>query len=67
MAAHAHAQPRDGSDLDRVADGTGRQLKVFVHGEYWEADADEPMAVGDAVEVTAVAGLRVRVRRHAPH
>jgi membrane-bound serine protease (ClpP class) len=51
----------------RRADATGRQLKVFVHGEYWEADADEPLAVGDAVEVTAVAGLRLRVRRHAPH
>lgn len=48
----------------RRVDGDGR-LKVFVHGEYWEADADEALAVGDAVEVTAVEGLRVRVRRHA--
>lgn len=48
----------------RRVDPDGRNLKVFVHGEYWEADAAEPLAVGDAVEVTAVEGLRVRVRRH---
>ena len=46
----------------RVEDG-GRRAKVFVHGEYWEADAEDVLAVGDAVEVTAVEGLRVRVRR----
>jgi membrane-bound serine protease (ClpP class) len=50
----------------RRVDAGGRRAKVFVHGEYWEADADEAVAVGDAVEVTAVEGLRVRVRRHAP-
>jgi len=49
----------------RRVDAGGRRAKVFVHGEYWEADADEAVAVGDAVEVTAVEGLRVRVRRHA--
>jgi membrane-bound serine protease (ClpP class) len=42
----------------------GRRLKVFVHGEYWDADTDEALEQGDAVEVTAVSGLRVRVRRH---
>jgi membrane-bound serine protease (ClpP class) len=50
----------------RRIDASGRQAKVFVHGEYWDADADEAVAEGDAVEVTAVDGLRVRVRRHAP-
>ena len=49
----------------RRVDAGGRRAKVFVHGEYWEADADEAVAVGDAVEVTAVEGLRVRIRRHA--
>jgi membrane-bound serine protease (ClpP class) len=43
----------------------GRRVKVFVHGEYWDADTDEPLAEGDTVEVTAVTGLRVRVRRPA--
>jgi membrane-bound serine protease (ClpP class) len=43
----------------------GRRVKVFVHGEYWDADTDEPLDEGDKVEVTAVSGLRMRVRRHA--
>ncbi len=48
----------------RRVDGDGR-AKIFVHGEYWDADTDGPVAVGDAVEVTAIAGLRLRVRRAA--
>ena len=43
----------------------GRRVKIFVRGEYWDADTDESLAEGDPVEVTAVNGLRVRVRRHA--
>jgi membrane-bound serine protease (ClpP class) len=42
----------------------GRRLKVFVHGEYWEAETDEPLQPGDMVEVVAINGLRLRVRRH---
>jgi membrane-bound ClpP family serine protease len=47
----------------RHVDASGRLAKVFVHGEYWDADVDGTVAEGEAVEVTAVAGLRVRVRR----
>ena len=36
--------------------GPARRVKVFVHGEYWDADTDEPLAVGDAVEVAAREG-----------
>ena len=36
---------------------------VFVRGEYWQARAEEPVAAGGRVEVTAVEGLRLRVRR----
>ena len=43
----------------------GRRVKVFVHGEYWDADTNEPLAEGDAVEVTAVNGMRMRVRLRA--
>jgi membrane-bound serine protease (ClpP class) len=39
------------------------KVKVFVHGEYWDASADEPLEAGDAVEVVAVDGMRMRVRR----
>jgi membrane-bound serine protease (ClpP class) len=37
--------------------------KVFVRGEYWTAQADEVLPAGVRVEVTAVEGMRLRVRR----
>jgi membrane-bound serine protease (ClpP class) len=37
--------------------------QVFVHGEYWQAVSDEPIAKGEAVEVVQVSDLRLRVRR----
>lgn len=37
--------------------------KVFVHGELWEATAEEPVAAGDRVEVVAVNGMTLRVRK----
>jgi len=36
---------------------------VFVRGELWNAESDEAIAVGETVEVVAVDGLRVKVRR----
>ena len=40
--------------------------KVFVRGEYWSADANEEISEGDAIEVVAVEGMRLRVRRARP-
>ena len=40
--------------------GTGT---VFVRGELWNAESDEAIAVGETVEVVAVEGLRLKVRR----
>jgi membrane-bound serine protease (ClpP class) len=37
--------------------------KVFVRGEYWNASADTEVSAGEAVEITAVEGLRLRVKR----
>ncbi|MCK6553234.1 nodulation protein NfeD [Candidatus Binatia bacterium] len=37
--------------------------KVFVHGEHWNAIADEAIEVGAEVEVIGVDGLRLHVRR----
>jgi len=37
--------------------------KVFVHGELWDAVADEPVAAGESVEVLAVRNLTLAVRR----
>lgn len=39
--------------------------KVWVHGELWNAEAAEPVAVGEEVEVVAVEGMRLKVRRIA--
>ncbi len=48
----------------RVAIGPGsRSGKVFVHGEYWNAQADEPIEAGARVQVVAVDGMRLKVRR----
>ena len=37
--------------------------QVFVHGEYWHAVSEEPIAKGETVEVVAVVNLKLRVRR----
>ena len=52
-------------EVRRPLDRQGR-VKVFVHGEYWDATADEPLDIGDAVEVVGVEGMRMRVRRSSP-
>jgi membrane-bound serine protease (ClpP class) len=39
--------------------------RVFVRGEYWNASADETIPQGERVEVSAVEGMRLRVRRAA--
>jgi membrane-bound serine protease (ClpP class) len=37
--------------------------KVFIRGEYWSATADQEIASGERVEVEAVEGMTLRVRR----
>ena len=37
--------------------------KVFVRGEYWNANADEEIEEGESVEVASVDGLHMTVRR----
>jgi len=37
--------------------------QVFVHGEYWQAVSDEPIAKGESVMVLEVVDLKLRVRR----
>jgi membrane-bound serine protease (ClpP class) len=50
-------------EVRRDSETSGR-VKVFVHGEYWDAVSDERLAAGDPIEVLAVDGLRLRVRRY---
>ncbi|MGH9363395.1 MAG: NfeD family protein, partial [Thermoanaerobaculia bacterium] len=71
MVLRAHRlQVRTGAEGLVHQQGTARSPlaprgKVFVHGEIWEAVADEPVAAGEPVEVTAVEGLTLKVRRLA--
>src|SRR5690606_19448382 len=44
---------------------TGRSGRVFVRGEYWNAEADESIPAGESVSVLGVEGLTLRVRRAA--
>jgi membrane-bound serine protease (ClpP class) len=37
--------------------------QVFVHGEYWHAVSDEPIAAKEPVEILEVKDLKLRVRR----
>jgi membrane-bound serine protease (ClpP class) len=41
----------------------GPKGQVFVHGEYWAAEADEPLEQGAAVVVDRVEGLVLRVKK----
>jgi membrane-bound serine protease (ClpP class) len=72
LVVRAHRRPaREGSEGMIGARGEVREAlapggTVLVRGEYWKAIADEPLAAGDAVEVTAVDGLVLRVRRARP-
>jgi len=50
-----------GEVRQRIAESAGG--KLLVHGEYWNAVADEPIEVGEEAEVTHVSGLRLKVRR----
>ncbi len=36
--------------------------QIFIHGEYWQAVSEEPVAAGDKVEVVRVVGLKLFVR-----
>jgi membrane-bound serine protease (ClpP class) len=46
------------ADTDIMPEG-----KVFVRGEYWDADSSERIMKGEKVVVTEVEGLRVKVRK----
>jgi membrane-bound serine protease (ClpP class) len=50
-------------EIGRAQERLAPSGTVVVHGEYWTADSDEPVDAGERVRVTAVQGLRLRVRR----
>lgn len=53
-----------GQALTAIAPGSAG--RVSAHGEIWNATAEEPIAEGDEVAVTAVHGLKLTVRRARP-
>lgn len=40
--------------------------KIFVHGEYWSAEAEDQVAVGEKVRVVGFDGMRLKVDRLSP-
>jgi len=49
--------------LERIDASGGR---VFIEGEYWNAVSDEPVEAGQAAEIVAMEGLRLKVKPGAP-
>ncbi|TIO10710.1 nodulation protein NfeD [Mesorhizobium sp.] len=47
----------------KILDWEGGEGHVLARGERWRAKADEPLAVGDSVEVADVRGLVLTIRR----
>lgn len=67
---HFRSAVRTGSEgllgeLGRARSPIAPRGKVFVHGEIWEAVADEPIAAGVPVEVVEVQGMILKVRSAA--
>lgn len=50
----------------KALSGISGNGKVFVHGEIWKAVSEEEIQEGDAIEVTEVDGLALRVRKAPP-
>lgn len=50
----------------RALSGISGNGNVFVHGEIWKAVSEEEIQEGDAIEVTEVDGLALRVRKAPP-
>lgn len=61
-----HKKPISGAEglLDETGAANtdiGKEGKVFIDGEYWDAWSDEPIKAGEQVKVLEVSGLRLKV------
>ena len=69
MAVKAQmAKPATGSEGLVSETGVARtrldpEGKVFVHGEFWNAYADEPIEEGEKIRILKTEGLRVKVEK----
>lgn len=50
-------------EIGEVRVKLGPAGKVFVHGEYWNAEADAEIGVGEKIEVIGYQGMRLKVSR----
>jgi len=50
-------------EVGTVATDLAPAGKVYVHSEYWNAVASEPIKAGSAVRIVAVEGMTIRVER----
>jgi membrane-bound serine protease (ClpP class) len=52
-------------EIGEVRGALAPRGKIFVHGEYWNAEADAEIPAGEKVEVIAADGMTLKVRRVA--
>lgn len=49
-------------EVGEVKEWSGKEGKIFVHGELWRAESEEPFSPGDKAVVQNVQGLTLTVR-----
>lgn len=54
-----------GKTVNALTTINARDGKIFIEGEYWNATSDTPVDKGQAVQITAVEGLTVKVKPEA--
>jgi membrane-bound serine protease (ClpP class) len=42
---------------------TKKGVKVFVHGEYWDAECEDEVVEGDEIQVEKVDGMKLTVKK----
>jgi membrane-bound serine protease (ClpP class) len=52
-------------EIGEVREALSPSGKIFVHGEYWDAEGDGAIAAGEKVRVVGFDGMRLKVRRVA--
>ena len=54
-------------EIGEVKVGLNPTGKIFVHGEYWNAEGDGEIALGEKVRVVGVEGMTLKVQRLSEH
>lgn len=51
-------------EVGEVKEWSGKEGKIFIHGELWWATSEEPLSPGDKAVVQNVQGLTLTVKPH---